>query len=169
MHVELSLQQVANSNDKILRGKEKDITRRMKENSELLLEINVMKQKEKDISKLNSELLLNNNRLQKEIDESLNTTKRSSTRAQTSQTGITRRAIASRDALCSKEKSMFIERELSKEKDVKEWLKDRSRVGSAHKTLMYRDDKRDKSAKFFDIARELQSARNTIKVQEQML
>lgn len=51
MHVEMSLQQVANSNDKILRGKEKDITRRMEENSKLLYEINVMKQREREMTK----------------------------------------------------------------------------------------------------------------------
>jgi hypothetical protein len=33
MHAELSLQQVSAGNDKILRGKEKDIARRMKENA----------------------------------------------------------------------------------------------------------------------------------------
>ena len=48
-------------------------------------------------------------------------------------------------------------------------LRDRNRVGSAKKSLMYKDDTREKNAKFFHIARQLQSARNTIKVQEQML
>lgn len=49
---------------------------------------------------------------------------------------------------------MLLDRaEGSKEKDLKELLRERSRVGSAHKTLMYRDDRREKSAKFFDMAR----------------
>ena len=102
----------------------------------------------------NNELSFNNDRLQKELEESYNTTRKNSTRAQTSNTGITRRAIASRDALYSREKSMLLDRaEGSKEKDLKELLRERSRVGSAHKTLMYRDDRREKSAKFFDMAR----------------
>ena len=48
-------------------------------------------------------------------------------------------------------------------------LKEKTRVGSAKKSLMYKDDTREKNAKFFHIARQLQSARNTIKVQEDML
>lgn len=59
--------------------------------------------------------------------------------------------------------------ELSKEKDLKDIFREKSKIGSAHKTLMYRDDKRQKSAKFFDLAKDLQSAQNTIRVQEQML
>ncbi len=34
---------------------------------------------------------------------------------------------------------------------------------------MFKDAKRQKSAKFFDIAKELQTARNTIKIQDQMI
>lgn len=49
---------------------------------------------------------------------------------------------------------------------MKDMLRDRNRVGSAKKSLMYKDDTREKNAKFFHIARQLQSARNTIKVQE---
>lgn len=95
------------------------------------------------MSKIHNELALNNEKLQKELDESYKTTRRSSTRAQTSNTGITRRAVVSRDALYSREKSTLIDRvDNSKEKDLREMLKERSRVGSAHKTLMYRDDKR---------------------------
>ena len=56
MHVEMSLQQVSVSNDKILRGKEKDISRRMKENSELMYEINIKKKNEIVMKKTNEEL-----------------------------------------------------------------------------------------------------------------
>lgn len=49
----------------------------------------------------------------------------------------------SRDALYSREKSLLMDRaEGSKEKDLKEMLRERSRIGSTHKTLMYRDDRR---------------------------
>lgn len=61
-----------------------------------------MKQKEKEMSKIHNELAVNNDRLQKELDESYKTTRRNSTRAQTSNTGLTRRGVVSRDALYSR-------------------------------------------------------------------
>ena len=59
-----------------------------------------------------------------------------------------------------------MDRKPSMDQNLKEFQKDRSRVGSANKTLMYKDETRQKNAKFFHMARQLQSARNTIKVQE---
>lgn len=61
-----------------------------------------MKQKEKEMSKIHNELAVDNDRLQKELDESYKTTRRNSTRAQTSNTGLTRRGVVSRDALYSR-------------------------------------------------------------------
>lgn len=46
IHVEQSLQQVATGNEKILKGKEKEVFRKMKENAELVYDLNVMRKKE---------------------------------------------------------------------------------------------------------------------------
>ncbi len=46
IHVEQSLIHVSTGNDKILKGKEKDVVRKMKENSELVYDLNVMRKKE---------------------------------------------------------------------------------------------------------------------------
>lgn len=79
---------------------------------------------------------------------------------------MTKRRAVSRDEIRSRDKSFAINRESSREKEMKDILKERSKVDSTHKTLMYRDETREKNSKFFYIARQLQSARNTIKVQE---
>jgi len=82
---------------------------------------------------------------------------------------MTKRRAASRDDMRSREKSFVMTKHSSKEKEIKDIFKEKSMVDSSHKTLMYRDDTREKNTKFFYIARQLQSARNTIKVQEEML
>lgn len=46
IHVEESLMQVTSGTEKLLRGKEKEVMRKMKENSELVYELNVMRKKE---------------------------------------------------------------------------------------------------------------------------
>lgn len=46
IHVEESLMQVTSGTEKILKGKEKEVMRKMKENSELVYELNVMRKKE---------------------------------------------------------------------------------------------------------------------------
>lgn len=130
----------------------------------------MMKKKQKELLKTNHELTLNNERLQREVNDFYKATRRESTRSQTANTGITRRVVASRDALYSRQKSMLIEGlDWSKQVNMKQMQKEKSRVGSAHKTLMFKDAKRQKSAKFFDIAKQLQTARNTIKMQDQMI
>ena len=45
IHVEQSLQQVATGNEKMLKGKEKEVVRKMKENAELVYDLNVMRKK----------------------------------------------------------------------------------------------------------------------------
>lgn len=45
IHVEQSLIQVSTGNEKILKGKEKDVIRKMKENSELVYDLNVMRKR----------------------------------------------------------------------------------------------------------------------------
>lgn len=47
-HVEQSLIQAAKGNQKMIKAKEKDIIRKMKENSELLYAINEMKKSDKE-------------------------------------------------------------------------------------------------------------------------
>ena len=46
MHVEESLAQVHAGNEKVMKGKEKELTRKMKENSELVFELNMLRKKE---------------------------------------------------------------------------------------------------------------------------
>ena len=157
----MSLQHVSVSNNKILRGKEKDVARRMKENSELMLEINQKKKNQILLRQMNEELKEEREILKKQLDQNY-MTKRESTRAQTS---MTKRRAVSRDQFRSKEKSFVMTRHGSKEKELKDLQKEKSRIDTSHKTLMYKDETREKNTKFFYIARQLQSARNTIKVQ----
>ena len=46
VHVEQSLMQVTSGTDRIMKGKDKEVFRKMKENSELVYELNVMRKKE---------------------------------------------------------------------------------------------------------------------------
>lgn len=46
IHVEQSLLHVTTGNDRIMKGKDKEVFRKMKENSELVYELNVMRKKE---------------------------------------------------------------------------------------------------------------------------
>lgn len=55
-HVEESLMQVTSGADKVLRGKEKEVMRKMKENSELVYELNFMRKKENDFAKERKDL-----------------------------------------------------------------------------------------------------------------
>lgn len=47
IHLEKSLYQVGISNDRAIRGTEKEVMRKLKENSELLTDLNDLRQREK--------------------------------------------------------------------------------------------------------------------------
>ena len=64
-HVEQSLVQVSGGADRLLRGKEKEVVRKMKENSELVYELNVMRKKENEYSREKKELVSENARLKR--------------------------------------------------------------------------------------------------------
>jgi chromosome segregation ATPase len=161
--VEESLMQVTSGADKVLRGKEKEVMRKMKENSELVYELNVMRKKENDFSKERRDLNNENARLKRELNETMRTT----TRSQTA-TGFTRRIVASRE---SREKSLMLDiHDLERSKaEVKSGRVDRNRLVSARRTLLVQDEKKQKQSKIFDIARELETARSTIKRQDRMI
>ena len=114
-----------------------------------------------------SELVIANDRLKREVNDSRKMSRRNSTRAQTANTGLTRRMTASRDAI-SRDKSNLLE--VSEfEGELRARNKEKSRIASHHKTLMFRDDRFEKSAKLIEMVKELHSARNTIKVQDEMI
>jgi len=54
-------------------------------------------------------------------------------------------------------------------KEMREIKKEKSRLTSARRTLMIQDDIKQKSGKFFDLAKELEIAKNTIKRQDRMI
>lgn len=111
-----------------------------------------MRKKENEYQKEKKELISENARLKREIDESAKTT----TRTRTANTGQTRRFIASRE-LFSRDKTTTIDiSDLSTSKrDMKDLKKEKSRLASARRTLMLQDDIKQKSSKFFDLAKEL--------------
>lgn len=84
--------QVTSGTEKMLKGKEKEVMRKMKENSELVYELNVMRKKENEFIKERKELSNENARLKRELNDTIKTTSRS----QTTYTGFTRRVAASR-------------------------------------------------------------------------
>ena len=67
VHVEQSLEQVSKGNNRMLKGKEKEVHRKMKENEELIFELNVMRKKEREFAKEKSELMVANDRLKREV------------------------------------------------------------------------------------------------------
>lgn len=99
------------------------------------------------------------------MEESTKTT----TRTRTANTGHTRRFVASRE-LYSRDKTTIDVSDLSiSKRDMRELKKDKSRLASARRTLMLQDDIKQKSSKFFDLAKELEAARSTIMRQDQMI
>lgn len=84
--------QVTSGTEKMLKSKEKEVMRKMKENSELVYELNVMRKKENEFIKERKELSNENARLKRELNDTIKTTSRS----QTTYTGFTRRVAASR-------------------------------------------------------------------------
>ena len=82
---------MATGNEKILKGKEKEVFRKMKENAELVYDLNVMRKKENgylsEIKEKDHEI----SRLKREINET--TQHHKSTRANTANTG-TRKVIS---------------------------------------------------------------------------
>ena len=69
-----------------------------------------MKQDEENVKQKNKKLSVDKRQLEKELEESYKESRRNSTRAQTSNTGLTRRGMASRDAIYSRDKSALMER-----------------------------------------------------------
>jgi hypothetical protein len=165
--VEQSLLQLTTGSDKLLKGRQKDVMRKMKENAELVLELNLMRKREKDLQRENHRLSAALEQLR--IQNDSNPT---STRAHTAKTGLTRRVAASREGL-SKDRSTLLdlnEFDSVREMDLRSRNKERSRISSAHKTMMFRENmKREQSGKLFDIAKELEHARDTINKQALMI
>ena len=122
---------------------------------------------EREFKKEKSELMVANDRLKREAHESRKMSRRNSTRAQTANTGLTRRMTASRDAI-SRDRSNLLDL-TDLEGDMRARNKEKSRVGSHNKAMMFREDRFEKSAKLIEMVKELHSARNTIKVQDEMI
>lgn len=138
----------------------------MKENAELVYDLNIMRKEQNklrnDIKQKNTEI----SRLKRELNQSLAP---KSTRANTANTGITRRLV-SKDGINQNTNSDWIDLSIKRKSDY--LLPDKSkknRVFSAHRTMMWRDDGRKQKSKISDIARELESAKNTILRQDRMI
>jgi regulator of replication initiation timing len=96
--------QVTSGTDRIMKGKDKEVVRKMKENSELVYELNVMRKKENEYQKEKRELTNENARLRRELSESAKPT----TRTQTANTGHTKRFMVSRE-IFSREKNATLD------------------------------------------------------------
>lgn len=163
---------VSTGNEKIIKGKEKDVIRKMKENSELVFDLNLMRKRENeyliDIKEKDTEI----SRLRREINGL-------STRSQTANTGITCRVAPSRD-LFSQDRMLHVgdndlrdygkgesnsrdsgTREtvtrdsVRKQGQSRRIIQGRSRVESANKTMMWREEKSERSSRLTSIVREL--------------
>lgn len=152
----------------MLKGKEKEVVRKMKENAELVYDLNVMR---KQLNKTNGELnekITEIARLKRELNES--TQGHRSTRANTANTGVTRRAISRDPNNLGGQTADWIDLSIRRTSDymVPDKTK-RSRVMSSHKTMMWREDLKKEKSKISDLARELESAKNTILRQDRMI
>jgi len=78
-------------------------------------------------------------------------------RSQTANTGLSRRFVVSRELYTrEKDKHATLDvSDLSSKKDTRDIRRDKTRLTSARRTLKMQDDIKQKSGKFFDIAKEL--------------
>lgn len=74
------------------------------------------------------------------------------TRTRTANTGHTRRLVQSKDFSRDRDKTIDISELSTSKRDLK---KDKTRLASARRTLMMQDDIKNKSSKFFNMAKEL--------------
>lgn len=161
--MEKSLQQVATGNEKVLKGKEKEVFRKMKENAELVYDINLLRKEKNAYLKELAEKETKISKLKREVKET--TEIRKSTRANTANTGATRKLI-SRDATGHDALDLSFKRQsdyLLPEKSQK------NRIMSAHRTMIWREESRKEKSKISEIAKELESAKNTIRRQDRMI
>lgn len=166
IHVEQSLHQVATGNEKMLKGKEMEVVRKMKENAELVFDLNVMRKEKNQIASELKEREIEIARLKRELHEAGKAQR--STRANTANTGITRRVVT-RDPT-NQANTDWVDLSVRRQSDYLIPNKSRKdRILSAHKTMVWRDDSRKERSRISDLAKELESAKNTIKRQDRMI
>lgn len=185
IHLEKSLHQVGLSNDRELKGREKDIGKKLKENAELISDLNDLRKRERQYR---AELEAKNNEIVK-LQRELNEAARNSTiRIDSAVTGITgpRRTVKPQDSLDTSFRGGILDHRRSEHTvitsaqprthSIKAGSRRSNRILSANRTAVCRGSNYDPNSitmlernKLYEVMAELEAAQSRIRQQENLI